>query len=203
MGKIIKRLAWRWKNLTFKEFFDSYSPEDIWLPDMNLSKYDDLVRNSIKPDICPKEGNPFVLIKPSGMSLEKEIKKVISFNGIKITEEHDISDYVLLAASIYRFKPRQGTEIPQNYFWLAFEDMKMSHRTKCLVLDKETVDLSNPHDFKIPLRHVLGPIKFYRIHYYGQSDVAFASFVHVPDKQDLDREYSVLKNYLEVQNAKH
>jgi hypothetical protein len=203
MGKILKRLAWRWNNLTFREFFDSYFPEEVWLPDQNMCKYDDLVKNSIKPDTCPKEGNPFVMIKPSGMPLEEQIKHFIKFNGIEIKEEHEISDYVALAAGIYRFKPRTGAEIPQNYFWLAFEDMKMQHRTKCLVLDKNSVDLSNPHDFKIPLRHVLGPIKFYRIHYYGQSDVAFTSFVHVPDKEDLDREYSVLRNYLEAQNERH
>ena len=203
MGKFLKRLAWRWKNLTVRELFNSYFPVDIHLPDIRLDKYDALVRDRIQPDPNASDELPFVFIKPGGMPLEGRIKDFIASKGMRIAEERGIDNYVALAVSIYKFQPRKGSEIPQNYIWAALEDMKMPHRTKCFILDKGSVDLAGLREFKKELRHFLGPIKFYRIHYHGAADTAFASYVHVPERQDIAREYSVLRKFLEAQDAKH
>ncbi|MBW3011744.1 radical SAM protein, partial [Candidatus Woesearchaeota archaeon] len=203
MDKLLKRLVWRAGNLTWAEFWKSWFPEDVNIDSIDIDKYARLYSRRITHDGHDFSARPFVLIKPSGLSLEQKIKKFLDEKHVRVSAEHDIDDYEAFSISLYRFAPISQASIPGNYLWLANDSRKYFNRAKCIVLDPATIDVERIREFKKELRRNVGEIKFYRVHYNGMSDTCFSSFVHMPEKHELSKEYYVLEKFLKMQHWKN
>jgi len=200
MQKTLKRLLWRLSNLTATEFVKSYYPDEVNLKSVDIERYSKLYDEKITPSES-KNPKPFILIKPSGLSLEDKIKEFLTDSGAKITQEHNIEDYAKFAVSLYDFGRISGDSIPGNYLWLQNDLDNSSNNAKCLVIEPSTI-YEEIRAFKKQLRRSLGEIKFSKINYKEFSDTAFSSFIHMPETHEIDREYSILEKYLKLQGLK-
>jgi len=82
--------------------------------------------------------------------------------------------------------------------WFALDEYLYADKldkSKCLFLTKESVEHKNLQELKREIRLNIGHIKFYRVIYNNLQYEVFSSFVHIPDQIDLEREYSIVKNY--------
>ena len=191
LGKLLKRLRWRWKNLTKIDLINSYiSVETIKLPNLDIGRYDSYSKDDI--DLL-EDYSPFILIKPSGVEHEDKIKLLLEN---QVEKEETIYNYRKLGLSLYHRPHHKRGHTLNSYLWFALDEYLYPDKldkTKILFLNK---DPENLRDFKKQVRLNIGHIKFYKVLFNELEDKAFSSFIHISDKEDLPREYSILMDYL-------
>ena len=196
--KFFKRLAWRLYNLTPVDFINSYfSVQTIKINNLDIPRYDEYLKNLSK-ELIDKNPCFFILIKPSGIEYEDKIKAVLKRNKIQVYDEKTIDDYVRLGLRIYHRPYHTKEREFQSYLWFALDEYLYADKldkSKCLFLTKESVEHKNLQELKREIRLNIGHIKFYRVIYNNLQYEVFSSFVHIPDQIDLEREYSIVKNY--------
>lgn len=197
-GKFIKRLIWRWKNLTLEDFINSYRPVKINLSKLDIERYDSYLQSKPSFHLLEQNFSPFIVIKPSGVEHEDKIKELLEKKKVEILEEKSIDNYVRFGLHLYIRPYHDMKQILNSYLWFALDEYLYPDKldkTKCLFLNFDTIDLDNLRDFKKEVRLDIGHIRFYRVTYKALKDEAFSSFIHVPDKEEIRREYSIAKNY--------
>jgi hypothetical protein len=199
-GKFFKRALWRWRNLTLDDFLRSYNPAILKLPALDIERYRSYEKNQSDTQL-QTEHSPFILIKPSGVCFEENIRQLAAIRGLEIEHEKLIDNYTRFGIQLYRRPYHTENDIINSYIWFALDEHLYPDkldRTKCLFLAKDSA--GKLAQFKKYARLKIGHVRFYRVICGDVADEAFSSFIHVPDKQDMKREYSIAISYKNEQS---
>jgi hypothetical protein len=147
--------------------------------------------------VLPEKREFFVMIKPSGLHKEAEIKQLIAQFNLTISREEtyfnfsEIASHIFDIAKIHDYRHR----LPEGYIWLKLLEYfypEACQRTKILYIQDGNEKVLNR--LKKRIRQKIG-VEFYRVQIHKQYLVTCMTPVHTSEQNTLERELKILQYF--------
>ena len=193
----IKRIYWRWNNLTKEEFTASLSPIDVVIDTMEFGKLLDRPRPpaAVPPGFL---GIPFVLIRGEAVKKIDAIIMELNKAGAKIMSITTADNYHEIAWDLY-YDLTHGAEQDLNRDIARFDMDRYlfgSTSTECRIIFFSQSLTCSFRILKTKLRQTIGPIQFYKLTCKPDLRELYhtASLLHMPEEENIALECWRLKN---------
>jgi hypothetical protein len=198
LRKVIKRTYWRMTNLSWKQFLFECVLRQI--KTVHLATVPSYPFNPIVPEawakiVLPEEREFFVMIKPSGLHKEADIKKLIAEFHLRISREETYQNFFEIAAHIFQIAKIHDYRhaLPEGYIWLKLLEEfypETCQQTKVLYIQNGNEKVLKR--LKNQIRRKIG-VEFFRVQVQDQRIVTCMTPVHTSDEDTLEHELKVLQ----------
>ena len=202
LRKIIKRTYWRMTNLSWKQFLVECvlrQLKTVHLATVPFYPFNPIVPETWAKIVLPEEREFFVMIKPSGLPKESDIKKLIAEFNLRISREETYQNFFEIAAHIFQIAKIHDYRyaLPEGYIWLKLLEVfypETCQQTKILYIQNGNEKVLKR--LKTQIRRKIG-VEFFRVQVQDQRIVTCMTPVHTSDKETLEHELKVLQ-YLQT-----
>lgn len=200
LRKLIKRTWWRMLNLSWRQFLKEFVLRQfttVTLDTLPCYSFAPLDPQRLQKLIVPQPYEFFVMIKPSGLHKEAEIKEVITQFGLEISREACYHNFFEIAAHIFNIAKIHDYRhnLPEGFLWLKLLELfypETCQQMKVLYIKNGNEGILKR--LKIRLRKTIG-VEFFRIHVQGLSIVTCMTPVHTSDARTLAQELRILRYF--------
>ncbi len=204
---MIKRTYWRMTNLSCQQFlfefiFRRFKTVQLdAAPDYTFTPID---QKDLEKIVLPEKREFFVMIKPSGLHKEAEIKKLIAQFNVMIAREETYHNFFAIACSIFHLSKIHDYRhsLPEGYLWLKLLELfypETCQKTKVLYIQNGSEKILNR--LKKRIRQKIG-VEFYQVQIQNLRMVTCMTPVHTSDQNTLERELKILRYFKNNQELK-
>ncbi len=200
LRKLIKRTFWRLTNLSMRQFFKAFVLRRLTTVVLDvLPCYDfpPLNQHQLHKTIVPRPLEFFIMIKPSGLHKESEIKAIILQNHLHISREETYQNFFEIAAHLFNIAKIHDYRhnLPEGFLWLKLLELyypETCQITKILYVANGNEPLLKR--VKARIRKKIG-VEFFRVYVRGVSFVTCMTPVHTSDAATLEHELKILRYF--------
>lgn len=184
-------------NLSWKQFFVEFILRQfttIALDTLPQYTFAPLDPQDIEDMIIPEPLEFFVMIKPSGLHKETEIKALIANFHLEISREECYQNFFEIAAHIFNIAKIRDYRhnLSEGFLWLKL--LELNYPETCQKM--KVLYIKNGNEailkrLKTRLRKTIG-VEFFRVQVQGQSIVTCMTPVHTSDAATLEYELKIL-----------
>lgn len=200
LRRLIKRTWWRMRNLSWKQFLGEFVLRQfttITFDTLPHYTFAPLNPESFKEIAAPTPPEFFVMIKPSGLHKETEIKALIAQFHLEISREEDYHNFFEIAAHLFNITKIHDYchQLPEGFLWLQL--LELFYPATCQEMKVLYVKNGNEailKRLKTRIRKKIG-VEFFRVQVQGQSIVTCMTPVHTSDAATLEYELKILRYF--------
>ena len=200
LRKIIKRTYWRMINLSLKQFICEFvfrQFKTIHLDAVPHYTFKPINQEDVEQIVLPEKREFFVMIKPSGLHKEAEIKGLIEQFNLAISREETYCNFSEIASSIFDISKIHDYRhaLPEGYIWLKLLEHfypETCQNTKILYIQNGSEKILKR--LKQRIRQKIG-VEFYRVQIQNHYMVTCMTPVHTSDRETLERELKILQYF--------
>lgn len=200
LRKLVKRTYWRMTNLSWKQFlleFGFRRFKTVHLDAVPQYTFKPIDQEQLENIVLPEKQEFFVMIKPSGLHKEAEIKQLIAQFNLTISGEETYNNFFEIASYIFDISKIHDYQhaLPEGYIWLKLLDLfypKTCQQTKILYVQNGNEKIL--HHLKKRIRQKIG-VEFYRVQIQNLRMVTCVTPVHTSDQETLERELQILRYF--------
>lgn len=184
-------------NLSWKQFLGEFVLRQfttIALDTLPQYTFAPLDPQDIEDTPLPEPHEFFVMIKPSGLRKETEIKAVIAQFHLEISREEDYHNFFEIAAHLFNVAKIHDYchQLPEGFLWLKL--LEVFYPATCQ--EMKVLYIKNGNEailkrLKNCIRKKIG-VEFFRVQVQGQSIVTCMTPVHTSDAAALKYELKIL-----------
>ncbi|GAK60280.1 hypothetical protein U27_00171 [Candidatus Vecturithrix granuli] len=197
LHKLIKRTWWRMINLSWKQFIVEFILRQfttITLDTLPQYTFAPLDPQDIEDIPLPEPHEFFVMIKPSGLHKETEIKALIAQFHLEISREECYQNFFEIAAHLFNIAKIHDYRhhLPEGFLWLKL--LELFYPATCQ--EMKVLYIKNGNEailrrLKTRIRKKIG-VEFFRVWVQGQNIVTCMTPVHTSDAATLEHELKIL-----------
>ncbi len=198
--KIIKRTYWRLTNLSRKQFFLEFVLRRFTTVRLDASPeyhFTPLDQGKFAKVMLPDTPEFFVMIKPSGLPREHDIKRLISQAHFHISHEEVYHNFFELAFHIFHIDKIHDYRhhLPEGYLWLKLlKHFYPAHCHTAKILYIRNGSEAGLKRLKTRIRKEVG-VEFFQVHVGNLKMVTCMTPVHTSDLATLEYELRVLRYF--------
>jgi hypothetical protein len=153
-----------------------------------------ITQEGLEKVVLPEKREFFVMIKPSGLHKEAEIKELIAQFHLVISREETYQNFSEIAASMFNIAKIHDYRhaLPEGYIWLTLLEYfypETCQITKVLYIQNGSEKILRR--LKKRIRQKIG-VEFYRVQIQDLRIVTCMTPVHTSDQATLERELKIL-----------
>lgn len=196
----MKRTWWRLTNLSARQFLKEFILRrftTITLDELPDYTFPPLDPRRLREIVAPHPREFFVMIKPSGLHKEAEIREVIAQFNLDISGEECYDNFFEIAAHIFKISKIHDYRhnLPEGFLWLKLLELyypETCQKMKILYIKHGNEAILKR--VKTRIRKIIG-VEFFRIRVQGLTIVTCMTPVHTSDARTLEDELRILRYF--------